>query len=226
MPPPPFEGAQRNTSAGSGGQPGAWLCGVWAPEEGQKGLCGTAGFATEPQNERLSGGKASEECCTIINFSLWPVQLWLPGSAEGCNRSPLCHPVELHVRTPLSGALCRSLNKLLPLADPINLHYCLPQPICPTFLLSPPVPKVAITLLQVMALIMFYSRWIHSVYILFLSLKFLGKRRHFVPEEQLGLAAKAQRERQNPARLGEGPRDGLKHKREGDNSGHRLRLRI
>lgn len=143
---------------------------MWAPNVGQKGPRGTAGFSKGPQSERLSSGKATRESCAVINFSLRPVQLLCPGLAEGQDRWPPCHPIKLHVHTSLSGSLCRSLNKLLPPADPINLHYHLPQPICPTLLLSPRVPKVAITLVQVKELIIFYSRWIHSVYILFLSL--------------------------------------------------------
>lgn len=169
-----------------------------------------------PRNPKASGFPVEKPPGSLaLSFLAVAGSAPTSGWAEGCGQSPLCPPAELHGHTPLSGALCRNLNKRLPPADPINLHYRLPQPICPMFLLSPSAPKVAITLLQVKELTIFCSRWTHSVYILFLSLTFLGKLCCFVPEEQLGLATRATRWGRVPGEGAEPGQGGPGSKREG-----------
>lgn len=88
----------------------------------------------EPQNEQLSSGEALIPSLIPCGRAEW--HCW-------------CHPVESHIHSPLSGALWRSPDKLLPPSAPINPRYHLLQPICPMFLLSPRAPKAIITLLQV-----------------------------------------------------------------------------
>lgn len=103
--------------------------------------------------------------------------------------SLLCwHPTWQHLDTclSLSGGVYGILDNVCHQRSSINLHYCLPQLQLQTFLLSLIVPKVAITLSQVKKLIIFYNWWIHSVYILFLSLMFLHKHHHLFIEETLG----------------------------------------